>query len=62
MSIKIVKYRDKKGKVRAKVVAKNGRTLFESSEGYERRAGLDNAIIVMTKAIANAQYTVVDET
>ena len=60
--MKIVKYKDKKGEFRARIVAKNNRIVFETSEGYKRRRGVDTAVISLTKAVANAQYTIVDET
>lgn len=56
--MKIVIYKDKKGEFRAKIVAANGRILFETSESYKRRAGVENAV----RALRESVLTIVDET
>lgn len=42
--MKIEKFRDTVGELRARVVARNGKILFVTSEGYKDMRDLDNAI------------------
>ncbi len=52
---RIVVYRDAVGELRATVFASNGRALFVSSEGYNRRRDLLAALDVVGQAISNVQ-------
>lgn len=45
--MKIEKYRDTAGELRARVVASNGKILFVTSEGYKDERDLDNAIMLL---------------
>ena len=46
--MKIVRFRDRAGKWRFRVVAHNHKIIAQS-EGYERKAGCDNAIRVLRR-------------
>lgn len=59
--LRIVKYRDVRGKTRARIVSGNGKILFETSENYERRRGVDSAVVVLTQEIASRNFVIIDE-
>lgn len=52
--MKIEKYRDAAGELRARVVASNGKILFVTSESYKDERDLDNAIMLLQESADSA--------
>ena len=48
-------YRDKKKEYRWRLVAKNGKTIADSGEGYKRRAGCMKAISSLRIKVSGAE-------
>lgn len=55
--MKIIIFRDSKNHWRARIVAANGRTMFVSSEGYQRKRFLLKAIDRLKASIGEAEIS-----
>lgn len=54
-------YRDKKREWRWRLVARNGRNVATSGEGYKRKASALAAMFAITRDISDGDWAVVEE-
>src|SRR5262245_33554630 len=53
--MKIVRYKDKRGEWRWRLMAKNGKIVADSGEGYKRKASLNKTLHAIAAAYARNQ-------